>query len=94
MALRSDAIRSLQRETSLNRVAWSVKHERGAGKSCLDDLIDQTRDPDRPGCTGLVFWHVYSSKRLMPIDHRPQPLVQLLKVLLQVLRVLLLADPI
>ena len=59
----------------------------------LDDLVLKRRNPTR-SCPTSVFGDVHPTDRLMPIPLGPQPGVQVLKILLQVLPILVLGDPI
>jgi hypothetical protein len=58
----------------------------------LHYLIFGSRDADRPRLAFLFLGNVHTSDRLMAISLRPQPLVQISQLVLQVLPVLLLRD--
>ena len=59
----------------------------------LDHLVLECRNPDRSRPPS-VFGDVHSSDRLVSIPLRPEPLVQVLEIALQVLPVLVLGDAI
>jgi hypothetical protein len=69
-----------------------IHHFQHLSQDILDQLVLECRDAYRPLLLTLFLGYMLSKDRLVAIPHGPQPLVQVPKILFQLLPILLLRD--